>query len=59
MGTLKREIDKSMESDKVHPQVIRKLDNVIAGPFSIIFKRLLGLGNVPRRLEESKCHTDP
>lgn len=58
MGTLKQEIDKSMESDEVHPQMIRKLAKVIAGPFSIIFKSFLGFGNVPKRLEESKYHSD-
>lgn len=58
MGTLKQTGGaRSMRPDVRHPQVIKKLADAIAGPLSIIFERSWGLGSVPKRPEESKCHS--
>lgn len=40
-------LHKSMDTDRVPPQVLRELANDTAGPFSIIFRRPWHLGEVP------------
>lgn len=38
---------KSMRHDKLHPRVLRKLDDVISKPFLMIFEKLCQSGEVP------------
>lgn len=51
----KLDTNKSMGADRIHPQVLRKIANVIAKPYSIIFERSWSTGDLlPHRgLEQS------
>lgn len=42
----KPDSNKSMSADEIHPQVLRKIANVIAKPYSMIFESSWSTGNL-------------